>query len=41
MVSTLTTQGGYPPVLLRPIDFSELYARNLARAQEMQAQGTA
>lgn len=41
IVSTLTTQGGYPPVLLRPIDFSELYARNLARAQEMQAQGNA
>lgn len=33
IVANLTTQGGYPPVMLRMIDFASLYERNIQREQ--------
>lgn len=38
MVSHLVAQGGFPQMLLPPVNFDALYARSLAEAQE-QAQG--
>ena len=40
VLADVTRDGGFPPLLLDPIDFGRLYAQNLARAQG-QAQATA
>jgi preprotein translocase subunit SecB len=40
VLAEVTRDGGFPPLLLDPIDFGRLYAQNLARAQG-QAQATA
>lgn len=44
IMATVTQQGGYPPVLLNPVDFQALYMErfkdNLDPAGQMQATGT-
>lgn len=35
-ISDLTTKGGFPPLLLAPINFDALYAQNLQQAEENQ-----
>lgn len=40
IVATTTQEGGYPALLLTPVDFADLYQRQLAQEQaEAQAQG--
>ena len=36
IVADVTRDGGFPPLMLDPIDFRSLYAQNLARAQSEQ-----
>lgn len=33
IIATTTTNGGFPPLMLDPVDFAGLYRQNLARAQ--------
>mgnify|MGYP002777407492 CR=1 FL=1 len=35
-ISTLIEQGGFPPFLLQPINFEQIYAENLRRKQQQQ-----
>ena len=37
LVADITRDGGFPPLMLDPIDFGRLYAQNLARAKEQAA----
>jgi preprotein translocase subunit SecB len=37
IISTVTQNGGFPPLNLNPIDFTELYQRRLAQAREKAA----
>ena len=37
VLADVTRDGGFPPLMLDPIDFGRLYAQNLARAGEGQA----
>ena len=37
IVSDLTRDGGFPPLLLDPIDFAELFRHHMAQQQEAQA----
>jgi preprotein translocase subunit SecB len=39
MISELIQSGGFPPFLLQPINFDQLYADQLRRRAEQQAQG--
>ncbi len=41
IVSDLTRDGGFPPLMLDPIDFVSLYRRRLAQAQATPAEGQA
>lgn len=41
VVSDLTRDGGFPPLLLDPIDFAELYRHHVAQQQEDQAKAGA
>jgi len=34
IVADATREGGFPPLLLQPIDFVELYRRELAQQQQ-------
>jgi preprotein translocase subunit SecB len=36
-ISTLIEQGGFPPFLLQPINFEQIYAEQLRRRQQQQA----
>jgi preprotein translocase subunit SecB len=38
LIADLTRDGGFPPLMLDPIDFAMLYRRNLADAQQEAAQ---
>lgn len=40
IVAELSQEGGFPPLMLNPIDFAALYRRN-AQQQQQQAQGAA
>ena len=44
IMATITSQGGYPPVLLNPVDFQALYMERfkdeIATAQKASAEGT-
>jgi preprotein translocase subunit SecB len=33
IVATAVSNGGFPPLMLDPVDFAGLYRQNLARAQ--------
>jgi len=33
VLADITRDGGYPPLMLDPIDFGRLYSQNLARGQ--------
>jgi preprotein translocase subunit SecB len=33
IIATATRNGGFPPLLLEPVDFAELYRQRLAAAQ--------
>jgi preprotein translocase subunit SecB len=37
IVATTTQEGGYPALLLTPVDFADLYQRQVAQEQETQA----
>ncbi len=41
LVADLTRDGGFPPLLVTPIDFAELYRQRLAQMQAQQAQQAA
>jgi preprotein translocase subunit SecB len=41
VLSDVTRDGGYPPLMLDPIDFGRLYTQNLARAQGQAQAGQA
>lgn len=41
IIAETTRDGGYPPLMLDPIDFAALYRQRLARQQEDQAEGEA
>ncbi len=41
IVSDLTRDGGFPPLMLDPIDFVGLYRRRMARAQPVATEGRA
>lgn len=41
IVADVTRDGGFPPLALAPIDFSEIYRRQLMQMQEQQAAATA
>jgi preprotein translocase subunit SecB len=41
IVANSTREGGFPPLLLQPIDFHALYQQQLKRAAEAPASGTA
>lgn len=41
IISEVTRDGGYTPLLLSPIDFVEIYRRRVAEQQQQQAGGTA
>jgi preprotein translocase subunit SecB len=38
LIADLTRDGGFPPLLVTPIDFAELYRQRLAQMQAQQAQ---
>ncbi len=40
VVSDLVTKGGYPPMLLAPVNFDALYQQHMQKMQESQVQGT-
>jgi preprotein translocase subunit SecB len=41
IVADVTRDGGFPPLALAPVDFSEIYRRQLMHMQEQQAAGNA
>ncbi len=41
IVAEITRDGGFPPLALAPIDFAEIYRRQLAKAQEQQGSKSA
>ncbi|MDK9721064.1 MAG: protein-export chaperone SecB [Rhodospirillales bacterium] len=41
LIADLTRDGGFPPLLVTPIDFAELYRQRLAQLQAQQAQNQA
>lgn len=40
IVSDLVTKGGFPPMLLAPVNFDALYQQHMQKTQENQAQGS-
>jgi len=36
VLADISRDGGFPPLMLDPIDFGRLYAQNLAKAQQAQ-----
>src|SRR5690606_6703053 len=43
VMASITQQGGFPPVIMEPVDFTAIYRQNLAKiaAQQQQAGGAA
>ncbi|MCB9992570.1 MAG: protein-export chaperone SecB [Hyphomicrobiaceae bacterium] len=38
-IANVTQSGGFPPMLMEPVDFAQIYRQNLQRMAEMQKQG--
>ncbi|MEP7240786.1 MAG: protein-export chaperone SecB [Devosia sp.] len=38
VLATITQQGGFPPLMMEPVDFQAIYLQNLKSLQETQAQ---
>jgi preprotein translocase subunit SecB len=38
-LATITQQGGFPPLMMEPVDFNAIYQQNLRQLQAAQAQG--
>jgi preprotein translocase subunit SecB len=41
IIADLTREGGYPPLLIDPIDFAALYRRNVAQQQQQETEAEA
>jgi preprotein translocase subunit SecB len=41
VLATITQQGGFPPLMMEPVDFSSIYKQNLKALQDAQAAGPA
>ena len=41
VLATITQQGGFPPLMMEPVDFSSIYKQNLKALQDAQAPGGA
>ncbi len=41
LIADITRDGGFPPLMLQPIDFVQLYRNRMAQAAEQQQQGDA
>ena len=41
VLATITQQGGFPPLMMEPVDFSSIYKQNLKALQDAQSTGTA
>jgi preprotein translocase subunit SecB len=39
IISEVTRDGGYTPLLLSPVDFAEIYRRRIAEQQQQQQAG--
>jgi preprotein translocase subunit SecB len=37
VLATITQQGGFPPLMMEPVDFQAIYLQNLKSLQEAQA----
>ena len=40
ILASITQQGGFPPLMMEPVDFSAIYRQNLAKLAAAQQQGT-
>ena len=41
VLATITQQGGFPPLMMEPVDFSSIYKQNLKALQDAQTTGSA
>ena len=41
VLAATTQQGGFPPLMMEPVDFQAIYMQNLKSLQDQQAQGSA
>ena len=41
VLATVTQQGGFPPLMMEPVDFNAIYVQNLKQLQAQQASGAA
>jgi preprotein translocase subunit SecB len=41
VLATITQQGGFPPLMMEPVDFQAIYLQNLKALQDQQAQAAA
>ena len=40
VLASVTQQGGFPPLMMEPVDFAQVYLQNVAQAQQQQNGGT-
>jgi len=40
VLATITQQGGFPPLMMEPVDFASIYQQNLKSLQDAQATPT-
>jgi preprotein translocase subunit SecB len=38
VLASVTQQGGFPPLMMEPVDFAQVYLQNVAQAQQQQQQ---
>jgi preprotein translocase subunit SecB len=41
LISTLVAEGGFPPLVLQPVNFEQMYAQRMQEMMEEQKQGAA